>query len=433
MQTPQSSEQPLTQRAIARFWTPLAATWLMMAIEGPVLAALIARRADPEVNLAAYGVAFAFAIIVEAPVIMMMSAATALAAAPVAFRRLRRFAHLLNALITVSMLLILLPPVYDLIFRRMIGLGPEVLRLTHRSLLILLPWPGAIGYRRFYQGIMIRHGFTRRVAYGTMLRVTAMLGTALALFLHGTLPGAWMGACALTAGVCAEAVASRWLARDARRELLRQPDEDDAPGYRQILDFYAPLAMTAWLIMAVQPLVTFFMGQARFALESLAVLPVINSLGFIFRAPGLSYQEVAIALLGRGEAQRAPVRRFAWTLALALAGGLCLIAYTPLAGLWFEKVSGLSRELSDFARLPLRVLAPIPALGVALSLLRAKLVVRRKTGPITWATATEVAGVMLLLVAGTKLLDLSCDVAACLALLGGRAAGVALLLALGRR
>ena len=58
---------------------------------------------------------------------------------------------------------------------------------------------------------------------------------------------------------------------------------------------------------------------------------------------------------------------------------------------------------------------------------------RRKTGPITWATATEVAGVMLLLVAGTKLLDLPGAVAACLALLGGRAAGVALLLALGRR
>ena len=69
---------PVSQRELARFWWPLMATWLMMAVEGPFLAALIARLPDPKPNLAAYGVAFAFAIILEAPVIMMLSAATAL-------------------------------------------------------------------------------------------------------------------------------------------------------------------------------------------------------------------------------------------------------------------------------------------------------------------------------------------------------------------
>ena len=52
-------------------------TWLMMSLEGPFLAAVIARLAEPKHNLAAYGVAFALAILVEAPVIMMMSASTA--------------------------------------------------------------------------------------------------------------------------------------------------------------------------------------------------------------------------------------------------------------------------------------------------------------------------------------------------------------------
>lgn len=40
------------------------------------------------------------------------------------------------------------------------------------------------------------------------------------------------------------------------------------------------------------------MGQARFPLESLAVVPIIHGLTFIFRAGGLSYLEVVIALLG---------------------------------------------------------------------------------------------------------------------------------------
>ena len=50
----------------------------MMASEGPFLAAIIARLPDPEFNLGAYGVTFALAILIEAPVIMLMSAATSI-------------------------------------------------------------------------------------------------------------------------------------------------------------------------------------------------------------------------------------------------------------------------------------------------------------------------------------------------------------------
>ena len=38
----------------------------MMAVEGPFLAAVIARLGDPKFNLAAHGVAFAFALVVAA-------------------------------------------------------------------------------------------------------------------------------------------------------------------------------------------------------------------------------------------------------------------------------------------------------------------------------------------------------------------------------
>ena len=75
---PQNESIP-TYRGILVFWLPLLATWLMMSVEGPFLAAIIARLADPKYNLAAYGVAFSFALIIEAPIIMIMSASTALA------------------------------------------------------------------------------------------------------------------------------------------------------------------------------------------------------------------------------------------------------------------------------------------------------------------------------------------------------------------
>ena len=85
------SSAPLSYGKIFRFWLPLALTWLMMSAEGPFLAAIIARMTAEKINLAAYGVAFAFALVAESPVIMLMSASTALCQDRSSYRRLRTF------------------------------------------------------------------------------------------------------------------------------------------------------------------------------------------------------------------------------------------------------------------------------------------------------------------------------------------------------
>ncbi len=390
----------ITQRSIFLFWAPLAATWLMMAVEGPFLAAVIARLADPEFNLAAYGVAFAFALLAEAPVIMLMSAATALVDDANSLRRLRSFTFGLIAAVTCGMVLMLLPPVYDFVMRDLLALPDVVASRTHRALWILLPWPAAIGYRRFYQGLLIRDGRPRLVAYGTVLRLTAMSGTAILLFLTLSPAGATVGAAALAAGVTAEAAASRWMARDTVRRLAAMPDAapDEHPPltYGAITRFYYPLALTSLIGLAVQPMLTFFMGRAPAPIESLAVFPVVNSLGFVFRSLGLSYQEVSIALMGKRHEHARELGRFALTLGIASSAGLALVALTPLSAIWFHGISGLSRELAAFAIAPTILMIPIPLLSVLLSFQRGILVVGHTTRPLTWATVIEVGGIALL-------------------------------------
>ncbi|NIM51979.1 MAG: hypothetical protein GTN78_05540 [Gemmatimonadales bacterium] len=386
-----------TQKSIFIFWLPLAATWLMMAAEGPFLAAVIARLADPKFNLAAHGVAFAFALLIEAPVIMIMSASTALAEDATSFRRLRAFTYALNAAVTGVMLVVLVPPAFRFLMQGVIALPDEIARLTYRALWILLPWPGAIGYRRFYQGVLIRDGRTRLVAYGTVLRLTTMAATAVVLYLTLAPPGAYVGAAALAVGVSVEAVASRLMARASVKALLgTEVPEDDAReplGYRRIVRFYYPLALTSLIGLAAQPMLTFFMGRARAPVESLAVFPVVVALSFIFRAMGLSYQEVAIALVGKRYEHVRELGRFALGLGVASSVGLALVALTPLAGFWFETVSGLSAELARFAIVPTMILVPIPFLSVILSYQRGILVIAEVTQPITWATAIEVGGI----------------------------------------
>ena len=392
----------------------------MMSVEGPFLAAIIARLADPKFNLAAYGVAFSFAVLVEAPVIMIMSASTALVEDAASYRKLRNFTYALNGGITALMLVLILPPVFRFIAEGLIGLPENVADLTHVSLVILLPWPAAIGYRRFFQGLLIRDGRTRLVAYGTVIRLAAMTLTALTLFIWRQPAGAYLGAWALSAGVCGEAVAARLMARGTVGSLLGTVGEDEPLDYRRITDFYLPLAFTSTLTLAVPPLVTFFMGRARYPVESLAVLPVVNSLSFIFRSMGLSYQEVAITLLGKRNEHVRELGRFALVLGLAASSGLALIGFTPLARVWFEIVSGLTPELSAFAIPPTRILAVIPALSVLLSFQRAILMNGRYTKPITAATIIEVSGILASLLALTQGLLLIGATAAAIAFIAGR-------------
>lgn len=368
----------------------------MMAAEGPFLAAVIARLPEAKYNLAAHGVAFAFAILIEAPVIMLMSASTALVEDAVSYRRLRNFANVLNAGSTLALLAALIPPVFDFLMRTLIGLPPEVADLTYGALWLFLPWPAAIGVRRFIQGVLIRSGRTRLVATGTVIRLCAMATTALALFVLTDLPGAWVGAASLSAAVVTEAVAARLMAMRVVRDLLAGPEvapDGTRLEYGRISSFYFPLLLTAVIGLTVHPMLTFFMGRAASPVESLAVFPVVHALSFIFRALGLSFQDAAIALLGRENEHFPELARFGALLGVAASIGLAVIAFTPLADVWFVTISGLTRELADFALTPTRIMAVLPALSVLLSFQRAILMASRWTKPITTATVIEVAGI----------------------------------------
>jgi progressive ankylosis protein len=428
-----ATAEKLSQRFILVFTAPLAAQWVMMGLEGPFLAAIIARMGEPAFNLAAYGVAFAFAILVESPVIMLMSASVALVEDAASYRRLRAFTSALNAGSTALLLLVLVPPVHGFLMTTLLALPAPVVELVYGALWLLLPWPAAIGYRRFLHGVLIRSGRTGLVAYGTVLRLAGMAATALLLFLTTELPGAWVGAAALSAGVCVEAVAARIMAAGAVRRLLEEEAATDAgarpaaPSWGEIARFYYPLALTSLIGLTIQPILTFFMGRSPAPVTSLAVFPVVNALSFVFRALGLAYQEVAIALVGRRFEHVAELARFATWLGLAASGAYALVVFTPAADFWFATVSGLPAELAEVAITPARILTLLPALTVLLSFQRALLVQARATRPITVSTAFEVLGIALIFAVLGWGLGVLGVTAAMIAFIGGRLWGNAYL------
>jgi hypothetical protein len=251
-----------------------------------------------------------------------------------------------------------------------------------------------------------------------------MSATALTCYFFFPLNGATVGTLSLSLAVSAEALASRMMAHRSVKELMTDEEKErfrqKTLSYRYITKFYYPLALTSILGLGVHPMVTFFMGQSRMPIESLAVLPVINSLVFLFRSMGLSFQEVGIALMGENNRNFTMLRNFALFLGITVVLALSLITYTPLSYIWFNKISGLSLELTRFARLPAQIVSLLPGLTVLISFQRAILVKNEKTAPITIATSIEVVAIFAILFVAIAVFNPIGAVAAAIAYISGR-------------
>ena len=200
-----------------------------------------------------------------------------------------------------------------------------------------------------------------------------------------------------------------------------------------VLKFYAPLALTSVLSFFINPLTSFFLARGKMPLESLAVLPVIVGLAFIFRTAGIAIQEVVIACRGDEGANRPPLRRFSLRLGAIASLSFGAVVLTPLGGFWYRTVSGLTPDLAAFAVLPGILLVLLPFLEAVLSFQRGVLVRIHRTAPISFAVAVQLGATTAAYVLGVLGLGLPGAVVVGLALSLGYIASTALLAANLRR
>ncbi len=395
-------------RRVFTVWWPLAASWLMMGFELPAVSAFMARLPDPELNLAAYGgVVFPVALIVEAPIIMLLAASTALCKDRASYLKIRRFMFTTAGALTVLHVLVAATPLYDFVVGRVIGAPEEIRGPARVGLLIMTPWTASIAYRRFQQGVLIRFGKARLVGIGTAVR----LGTNLAVLITGytlhSLPGIVVGTAAVAAGVMAEAIFIGIAVRPTLRGALTQaPPVPVLLTWRTFHAFYIPLAMTSLLTLLAQPIVSAALSRLPRALDSLAVWPVINGLVFTLRSMGLAFNEVVVSLLEEPGAHRA-LLRFTRLLAGITSAVLLLLAVTPLGWLWFSGVSGLSPSLARLGAAAIWVSILVPAASVYLSWYTGILVHARRTRAITESVALYLALNVALLAAAVAFTDIT--------------------------
>jgi hypothetical protein len=388
--------------SIFELWWPLAGSWVLMGLELPAVSAVMARLADPEIHLAAYGgVVFPISLLIEAPVIMLLAASTALSKDWNAYRFLRRFMLQLAIPLTLLHILVAFTPLYDVVVIGVLGVPAEIVEPARMGLMLMTPWTAAIAVRRFQQGLLIRFGHTRSVGIGTAVRLSAN-GTVLILgLLIGDIPGIVVGTAAVSLGVMVEALFIHIRVQPLLKNLRGQTAVTaDSLSLRQLLTFYLPLAVTPLLTLLALPIGSAALSRMPRALDSLAVWPVLAGLSFTMRSFGLAYQEVVVALIDRPEAVN-QLRRFAEILAMATSGLLLVVASTPLANMWFADVAGLSPELTALGVSAIWLAIFMPALSVLESFFQGMLVQGRRTKAITEAVMIYLFMNSTILIAGT--------------------------------
>ncbi len=392
----------MRQKDIFLFWLPLFASWLLMTAEGPVISAAINRLPDEVIMLAAQGIIVSLSVTIESPIINLLATATALVRDRRSYLLVRRFTvHWMIAL-TVVTVLVAFTPLFDLVVVRLLGTPAEVAIWVRPGLRIMTLWSAAIAWRRFLQGVLIRFKQTRKVGWGTLVRLTASGGGAILLAVTTSWPGVVIGTTGLMLGVTAEAI----YATIAVRPLLRAELAEDRPPtsatpltYRELFWFHLPLAGTSLLVLLAQPLVTSSLARLANPTQSLAAWPLIFQLMLMMRAIALALPEAVIALTN-GPDDHPPLRRFSLTLAAISTGIIVLFAATPLARLYFFQVQDATPQVGILAQEGLLFFLLLPGLTTLVSWVRGLLINHRRTAVVNAGMALNLVATVVVLGAG---------------------------------
>ncbi|MBI4640787.1 MAG: hypothetical protein HY731_08840 [Candidatus Tectomicrobia bacterium] len=392
----------LTFRQILLFAFPLALSGIMMNIGQPIINAAMTRLPEPEVTLAAYGVAYSLALLLESPVIMILLTAVALAKDEHSYRVIHRFMMVLCGILTALSLFITYTPLSRFLMASLMGVPPHLVEAALPGLKIFAFWPAVIGWRRFHEGVLINFGQTGRISIGTGYRLVVIIGLLFFLGLFSPFSGVVIGSLCTMAGVTFQAFYIHWHVLAIKKEQWdenRSTVEMEPLTYGKLIRFHLPLVMTSIMRNLSRPIIIAGIARGQAATLSLAAWPVANNVVSLLISPIGMLQEVSAALVNDDESLRR-VRRFVTLVGFTLLLFLLLLSFTPLVDLLLITVMGVSRALRDIALPAVRIMACLPMINALDGLFRGLLSLQKRTQKIQSAMIVNLLSVALIVALG---------------------------------
>jgi len=202
---------------LAKFF-PLAMTDLAMTIGDPLRSIALGNLARPQVSLASTGAVKSIAVFLESSVIMILQSSTALCTNEKSFRSLRILTLVLSIFLSAFFCALCYDPVFYFVMEDVLGLNHTVASASHLPLILMVPWPCMIAWRRLYQGKLIRGGNEKLVAAAGVGRLLFVI-LVLLVGVKFRWDGAVLASISLIGSVIVEAVLVQFFSKFASQNL----------------------------------------------------------------------------------------------------------------------------------------------------------------------------------------------------------------------
>jgi hypothetical protein len=370
--------ESLSFRKIFMLWWPLAASSIFMSAEMPIINAGIARTPDYKAALAGFGIAFSLAIFTEAPIIMLISTAAALAKDRPSFKLIERFTLQLGIFVTALHGVLAFTPLYDVVVRDWMGVPTAVADAALPAFRILIVWPAPIGWRRFHQGLLIRLRRTSFISVATIARLSITATVTFFTIFVWQWGGNYAGATAVVLAVLVETALITLVTRPIAASVL-SAEAQTTLTYGRLFNFHWPLMVMSALSIIAQPLVSTGLARAPFPTESLASWPSVWGLIMLISGLCQSLQETTITFAENAYAL-SRVRRFGLTIGCIASALVAVLAFTPLGDWYLGQVIALRDDVRAFANAVLSWMVCYPFL-MAIELMLRGLLIRQNRTP----------------------------------------------------
>lgn len=399
----EQNNKQITLRDLFQTWWPIAISWVLLAFEPLFFSSVISRFPNAEINLAAYGnVAWLIPIVLQSPIMLIQAASAALCTDIETYKKLSKFADAMAIGLTLLHVLVAFTPIYFFVVETVLNLPAEVIAEARIGLILMLPWSGAIAFRRFRQGILVRFGHTKRMSAGTFLRLLADILCVFLLSNIKDISGLVVATAAQGFSVFLEGAYIGIVTQPVIKKELKSNQGKPVIGWKDFARYYTPFMINSIILIMYNPMNSASMGRMPAALASLAAWPVVNGFAHMVMNLGQASREVTLTYF-REESAYPVIRKFCYIVGGISALLLSIFGFTALFDWYLRVVVQLPAHLIPLARNTLYLLIPIGLTFSLTNMYTGIVSYNKKTGSLLTSTIAQLSVVFIGLTLSTFL------------------------------
>lgn len=349
---------------------------------------------SPDYKTSAAGILLimGLSIWIESPVIDLLSTSTTLGTSRERWVALSKWTWIMMATVCSVHALVAFTPLFDMVTGQVMGVERDITNASRLAFQIMTPWSALVGWRRYLHGIMIKHGHTKPVSYGTVSRLVALCSVGFVLLRFTGIHGLTAVGIAMVAAIFTETMFIHFASRPTIKRLPSRPEE--RISIRELASFHLPLTASTLVMLSSPVLVTRSLARGEDQKTNLAAWQTAFTVMWMFRSVTFALPEAVISLYSPGHGERV-LKKFCLTMGVGLSGIMVLAHLVNLDGFCFTHFFNASTETSQIARQAFLACSILPLASAMMAYYRGVLTAHHVTVARLTAIAASIAALFI--------------------------------------